>query len=190
MTEFRGIGECAVASAEHHFIIAVILAGDHEIRNSILIEVRGRYAKLGSDSGQIKGPRELEGTIARAQQDCSGIRSEIGDDQVNIAVVGKAAGRDRRYRSKSGDLARIHQVAPAVAKKLQHRATSVSRDHIELAVSIEVADNQCTAILADEVMRSYADKCAIAFAELHGERELAGALAIRLCRPYDVDNSI
>jgi hypothetical protein len=56
MAEFRGMGESAAAIAEHDFIIVIIVACDHEIGNSIPIEIGSRYMEQGSSTGQLKGP--------------------------------------------------------------------------------------------------------------------------------------
>src|SRR5580704_38186 len=161
MAKFGSIGEGAVAIAEHDFIIVIILARDHEIGNSIAIEVGSRYMEQGSSSGQLKRPGEPERAIAGAAKNCGGIRSEIRNNQVKMTIVGKVASRDRRYRSKGGNVARTNEVAFAVATKLQERTIAVSHDHVEVAVSVEVAHNQCAGILADRVMRSHALECAI-----------------------------
>src|ERR1700676_2536663 len=112
MAEFRGIGECAVAIAEHDFIVFVILARDREIGNSILVEVRSRYMELGSPFRQLKRPREPERAIAGAEKNGGGIRSEIGDDKVKIAIVGKVPYRNGRYRTKGSNVARSNQISP------------------------------------------------------------------------------
>ena len=190
MAEFGGIGECAVAIAEHDFIIVVIFARDYEISNSISIEVRSRYMELGSPSRQLKRRREPERAIAGAKEDCSGIRSEIRYDKVKIAIAGKVADRDGRDRSKDGNVARRNHIAPAVAKKLQERATAVSRNHVEIAVSVEIAHNQRAGIRADQVMRSHAHEYAIGLAELDGKKMLTGLFAVRQCRLHYVGNSI
>ena len=155
MAEFRSIGECAVAVAEHDFVIVVILARDHEVGNAIAIEVGSCDMELGSSSRQFERPGEPERAIAGAEKDCGGIRSEIGDDKVELAIVGKVADRDRRDRSEGGDVARTNQIALAVAEKLQQRAVAVSHNHVEVAVSVEVANNQRAWILTDWVMRSH-----------------------------------
>jgi hypothetical protein len=60
MAEFCGMGESAVAIAEHDFIIVIVVARDHEIGNSVAIEIGGRYMEQGSSPGQLKGPGALE----------------------------------------------------------------------------------------------------------------------------------
>jgi len=73
MAELRGIGERALASAEHDFVVVVILIRDHEISNAILIEVRSRNVELASRPGQFKRPGSPERTIASAEKDYCGI---------------------------------------------------------------------------------------------------------------------
>src|SRR5579862_914734 len=178
MTEFRRINERAVAAAQHDFIITVILARDHEIGDSIPVEVRGRQVELVSPSRQLKRPRDPERSIAGAEKNYGGIRGEIGDGKVKMTVVRKVPNRDRHHRSKSGNVAGAHHVSLAIAEKLRKRAVAVSHNHVEVAVPIEVAGNQRSRILADQVTRSDLLESAIRLAQFDGKKMLAGLVAL------------
>ena len=190
MAKFGSIGECAVPIAEHDFVIVVILARNHEIGNSIPIEVRGRYMEQGSSSRQLKRPGEPERAIPGAAKNCRGIRSEIRNDKVKMTIVGKVASRDRRYRSEGGNVARANQIARAVAQKLKERTVAVPRNQVEVAVSVEVANNERAWILTDWIMRSHIYECAVVPAELDGKKILSEVFAVRQCRLHNVGNSI
>src|SRR5215469_2014770 len=68
VTELGGIGERAVAIAEHDFIVGVIFARYDEIGDSILIEIRGRQVEFGSPFRQLKRPGAPERAIACAKK--------------------------------------------------------------------------------------------------------------------------
>src|ERR1700733_3268700 len=172
MAEAWGIGECAIAIAEHDLVIVVIFIGDHEIGNSISIEVRSRNVEFHASSWQLKRPLRLERSIPPAKENLSGIRPKIRDGEVKIAITSKVADRYRRYRSKSGDFACANHIALTVAKKLQNRAIVISHKNVGVAVSIEVADSQGARLPPNQVAGSYTLKCAICPAKEDGKNML------------------
>src|SRR5579863_3521361 len=190
MAEFRSIGKCAVAIAEHHFVTVVIVPRDDEISYSILIEVCSSYVEFCSPSRQRKRPRKPERAIACAEKDCGGIGAEIRHGKVKIAIASKISDRDGYYRAEGGNLARTNHVAPAVAKELQERAVAVPHNHVGVAVSIEVADDQREGITANPVMRGQTPECTVCLAEQDGKKMLTGVYAIRQSRLNHIGNSI
>ena len=72
MAQLGGVRKCAIAVAEHDFVVAVVLAGDYQIGNSIAIKVRRCNVELCSSLRQLKRPCLLERAIAGVKENACG----------------------------------------------------------------------------------------------------------------------